>query len=436
MIKKKKKKQSCPPPLPNSFFYFRYKTSQHQRWSVSSAEDVEERTLFYPYWFHRVTCFVCCNHSVVFIMENVHNPHGLDLLLYWEMHRFFTFPMPWDCIHSKQELTSSGYYWTGNHLRCHFCELTIEKGDVTSNVNGQHLLLSPTCTLMTNSSNNIEMCSDPTNYRYEAHRLYSFLTIDWHAPISVYDVAKWGFHFLSSPDISRCIFCRLEIRGWEENDRADLEHTRWNPHCAFMSNIRVGNVPIGGEENYHLMLMNNVSATRIPLTRPEYKNVFTYVGSARPVLLESWGVTPVETAKYPQYALYSKRLETYERWPQQMAQRPPAMCDAGLYYTTSGDRCICFWCGLGLKDWGTPDIPVEEHEKHKPRCLHLLLRSFKQHDPENIVCMTCRHCNDRDVEMVYLPCRHMVSCEKCVKNSATCIYCDKIIMAYVHVFLA
>jgi len=104
------------------------------------------------------------------------------------------------------------------------------------------------------------------NYKFEAIRLYSFLTLEGLSfKVSVFELARCGFYYAGSEDYSRCVFCQLEVRGWEEDDTVEGEHRRWNPTCPFLVNPKdVGNVPIGQEdtalgttENIQLNTFNN-----------------------------------------------------------------------------------------------------------------------------------------------------------------------------------
>lgn len=65
---------------------------------------------------------------------------------------------------------------------------------------------------------------------------------------------------------------------------------------------------------------------------------------------------------------YSARLNSFEKWPRQIAQKPDAMASAGFYYTKVGDGVRCFCCGLGLINWERNDNIIFEHKKHAPYC--------------------------------------------------------------------
>ncbi|XP_053391864.1 baculoviral IAP repeat-containing protein 2-like [Mercenaria mercenaria] len=81
----------------------------------------------------------------------------------------------------------------------------------------------------------------------------------------------------------------------------------------------------------------------------------------------------VEKPKFPQYAVYSKRLESFDAWPEYLPVQKKDMVEAGLVYTGVGDSVRCYFCGGGLRNWEIGDVPMEEHAKWYPKCPHILL---------------------------------------------------------------
>ncbi|XP_053396407.1 baculoviral IAP repeat-containing protein 7-like isoform X1 [Mercenaria mercenaria] len=81
----------------------------------------------------------------------------------------------------------------------------------------------------------------------------------------------------------------------------------------------------------------------------------------------------VEKPKFPQYAVYSKRLESFELWPEYLLVQKKDMVEAGLVFTGVGDSVRCYFCGGGLRNWERGDVPMEEHAKWYPKCPHILL---------------------------------------------------------------
>ncbi|KAF4525546.1 hypothetical protein B566_EDAN012953, partial [Ephemera danica] len=159
-----------------------------------------------------------------------------------EFKRLCTFPFIWRSANGKLYLVQHGFYYDkiSSSLICAFCNETFQDSE---NLIQEHSSKSPTCSLR----GNIPL-GDITNYRFEKHRLISFLLCsDWQAPVNPYDLAKSGFYWTGDADAVRCIFCRVEIRNWEDDDTADGEHRRWSGSCPFMNGRNVGNAPLGQE---------------------------------------------------------------------------------------------------------------------------------------------------------------------------------------------
>ncbi|CAB3388758.1 Hypothetical predicted protein [Cloeon dipterum] len=220
---------------------------------------------------------------------------------------------------------------------------------------------------------------NPSNYIFESHRLYSFLSANWrNAFVSAFDLAKYGFYFTGDGDSCRCMFCKLEVRGWEPGDTANGEHRRWNPHCPFLQKGNLtGNVPIGLELTFssHDSLSNPFVPTPIAKYGPHLK---LCKNTKQNVLIEALGITPIGDMKYRQYRTLQSRENSFKLWPKQISQTPDVLCTAGFFYTGSGDRVICFQCGGGLKDWHPEDTPWSEHAKWFSSCPYLNIKKGKQ----------------------------------------------------------
>jgi len=189
--------------------------------------------------------------------------HLNNLKLNLALHRFFSFPGDYDqrAGMSRLDLSHSGFFFTFDFqsLQCFFCSLEIKslqgwKGLTLDQMNQKHDAESvqqfgQSCPLVSGEEVGDVPIVNPTNYNYEAHRLYSLLERRWtNHNVSVYDLAKNGFYHTGQDDNCRCWFCKLEVRGWEPGDTAVGEHNRWNPRCSLLqTNGQTDNVPIGHE---------------------------------------------------------------------------------------------------------------------------------------------------------------------------------------------
>ncbi|KAJ8314791.1 hypothetical protein KUTeg_006941 [Tegillarca granosa] len=75
--------------------------------------------------------------------------------------------------------------------------------------------------------------------------------------------------------------------------------------------------------------------------------------------------------KYPKYTDLFKRISSFRHWPPEIVQTPEGLAEAGFFYTGTGDKVRCFFCGIGLMGWEPDDDVWEEHERWSPTCIHL-----------------------------------------------------------------
>ncbi|KAK0063300.1 baculoviral IAP repeat-containing protein 3 [Biomphalaria pfeifferi] len=75
--------------------------------------------------------------------------------------------------------------------------------------------------------------------------------------------------------------------------------------------------------------------------------------------------------KRPEYALTSKRLETFSSWPRDHHLTAHELSEAGFYYAGYGDCTRCFHCGGGLRNWEDEDDIWVEHARWFPKCAFL-----------------------------------------------------------------
>ena len=75
-------------------------------------------------------------------------------------------------------------------------------------------------------------------------------------------------------------------------------------------------------------------------------------------------------------------------WPKMILFPPNVMAKAGFFYTGHNDDVSCFYCGVGLQDWGTYDDPFLEHALHSHTCPYINMYKWREQeesleDPRN-----------------------------------------------------
>ncbi|CAB3376649.1 Hypothetical predicted protein [Cloeon dipterum] len=304
---------------------------------------------------------------------------NLDL----SMHRFLTFPPSFRQAHSWELLlilAEVGMYFKTENLYCNFCEFTISRQDfpkylsLGSETARKEILKSQekfNCTISIGDSTNVPLGSvfRTPNYEFEAFRLFSLVKkSDWQF-VDPFALARSGFYFTGEEDKVRCVFCMLEVRGWEQGDTPHGEHLRWNPDCPFLRDSRsVVNVRIG-EELVQGQIRENpfTEANGMEKYGPNLHFLNTSTLLFLDLSIRNWSA-PVHSS----FATLKSRMDSFrEFWPPSLGQKTEEMARAGFFYTGSGDRAICFHCNLGLKDWYLGDDPFDQHTRWRPTCQFL-----------------------------------------------------------------
>jgi len=113
---------------------------------------------------------------------------------------------------------------------------------------------------------------------------------------------------------------------------------------------------------------NVTSSSQQDDTRPPTQTVNNGISSATINKLTPLGVN-FDKPRYPQYAILTVRMSTYNGWP--ATQTPKQMADAGFIYAGYADYARCFFCGGGLRNWEEGDDPWIEHARWFPRCAYV-----------------------------------------------------------------
>lgn len=80
---------------------------------------------------------------------------------------------------------------------------------------------------------------------------------------------------------------------------------------------------------------------------------------------------------HPTKLFYIAREQTFENWPTQLSQKPKDLIQNGFFYTGVGDKVMCFYCNVTLKQWEKDDSIETEHLKWEPNCLFAKMISNK-----------------------------------------------------------
>lgn len=273
------------------------------------------------------------------------------------------------------------------------------------------------------------------------------------------EMAAAGFFFLNREDAVKCVYCGVVIKDWEPGDRAVAEHRRWSPDCEVVSSQR--------RRRGCVDAVSYDSCTPFdPPLPPQQSRPQQQPPPAVP------RATPVHATRptWPQYRSREARLASFKDWPPAIPVKPATLSEAGFFYSGTGDRTVCYFCGRGLRDWEPGDDPWLEHELWFPGCWHVQLHKGNdfvraiaeqrdaliaaKKDPRQTAAVVlpessksqprdeapdspvgnaestatddkrlCKICYENEMGVVFLPCGHIVACVDCALSVADCPVC-------------
>ena len=141
-------------------------------------------------------------------------------------------------------------------------------------------------------------------------------------------------------------------------------------------------------------------------------------------------------AKHPQYSSYSKRLSSFDGWPEKSPIHPEELSAAGLIYFGLHNIVYCYFCNKTLYHFKDGDCAYEIHRLAAPWCPfiqllyynnlaiqcpnHTFLVKQKENIPEQLL---CKICYVNPLCIVFLPCRHALGCIQCSLKLEMCAVC-------------
>jgi hypothetical protein len=161
---------------------------------------------------------------------------------------------------------------------------------------------------------------------------------------------------------------------------------------------------------------------------------------------------------------YTTRITSFSTWRVPIGFDVQKMVEAGFTYSRNKvyiDQVYCSFCNVYLRKWKNTDNPQREHEIFSPDCPFLKFikdprvqyslskgkeerevyhtyRRVHNYDntPEEFLELvpslgepspatdyTCKVCMEENCTILFLPCRHLCCCKKCVKVLTKCPIC-------------
>lgn len=234
--------------------------------------------------------------------------------------------------------------------------------------------------------------------KHERERLSTF--DDWPASDTVQPsaLARAGLFYTGQGDRTRCAFCRGVLHRWQPSDDPDDEHCRHFPDCPFVRQQDIGNVPLQRDAS------------------PDRQMSALSIGDViNDVSHSTCGDSVVAaTISFPGDVATSNQVELVN--PRQ-----------GL---VTGNSELLTLAENSVEQQVTQNVRRATYTLDDEEQM-LMDENRRLHEAK-----TCKVCMDRDVNTVFLPCGHLVSCDQCSPKLRNCPICRTYIRGTVRTFLS
>ncbi|XP_068442335.1 E3 ubiquitin-protein ligase XIAP [Clinocottus analis] len=324
--------------------------------------------------------------------------------------------------------------------------------------------------------------------RSEEARLQTFSSWPSTAPVRPRDLAQAGLYYLGNDDQVQCFCCGGMLAHWAAGDTAWAEHTNHFPYCFFILGHDVGNVPFHGgtgEEE------NESSSKQHANVRVSMGSLEERLGSFASVLhpvdherlaragfysagtggdkvlcfrcgggLKGWQAEEdpwEEHAKhYPgcSFLLAEKGQEFVNTIQLQDPRQNRAASSHLNGFSGHGNEVLQSAMAQKAIGMGLEPSVVEKTILDKisatgsgystvEELVEDCLSNSQEQDVDPLEKLRelqrekqCKICMDRDISIVFIPCRHLATCKKCSDSLVKCPICCLAITQKIQTFIA
>ncbi|XP_068186703.1 baculoviral IAP repeat-containing protein 2 isoform X2 [Antennarius striatus] len=359
----------------------------------------------------------------------------------------------------------------------HYPNCRFVRGDRADNVSlGGAASGALTCQLSTGAPtlNNV---SNPAMQQSD-ERLLTFVNWPTRIPVRPDQLAKAGFYYVGRNDDVKCFCCDGGLRCWESGDDPWVEHAKWFPRCEYLLQEKgqefVHQIQARFPRLFEQLLTNGDSSSREFVDPPVQSKILTSGENYRTVqelvsdllsaedqkreeeremLAEAMASDGFTFVKRHQAALI-QRLKSVEPVFEHLREQSVLTTEefSGLKAQTSAKEQTARLIELILtkgnaaaevfRNW------IQKNDVHLLR--DLMAQSNEAASPSQDLSdlpmeeqlrrlqeeRTCKVCMDKEVNIVFIPCGHLVVCKECAPSLRKCPICRGLVKGTVRTFLS
>lgn len=331
--------------------------------------------------------------------------------LQFEHARIQTFNYwPQDLPVSPDDLAEAGFYYTGDRdlVRCFHCSVSVDQwvpGDIPVE---EHIKHSPDCSFAKAVARRKQQLESHMTPNPQAtaevmkdyqHRLASFKEWPQEARVSATDLATAGFYFTGSGDGVRCFSCGGALKGWLQGDTAWGEHAKYFPSCQHVQQ----HAPMAVMPSYDEPWSQPVQSQRHQQKQPD-----VYIQQAVEMGFPEQLATQVKTQQQTMFDSFEGFLELLLAEQNKTVAAAPgdSQSATSIQQTT-------------LVPTAPPDTQDMHHE-------------LKQLQESRL----CKICMEKEATILFMPCAHILCCQKCADNAHECPVCRTEIQSRIRSYFA
>lgn len=237
------------------------------------------------------------------------------------------------------------------------------------------------------------------NFNLEKDRISSYPNKFKFRSFDIRELAFHGFYFKDKFTI-QCHFCNLKCKRLSKKDNnIEAVHKWLSPKCP----MHCGNT-------------NNVSLIPDKFEKMQKRNAMIILMS--PPSFSVVKVRNFNEMAHPEFRSLERRLKYFDDF---------SIGNAGFYFSKNLGTFVCYYCNMKLMD-----AEYDGHETFKnhtsENCNHVKLSELARNTLE----MTnnenqqlyCKICYVKPMQVMCLPCSHIVMCAECVLKVDRCVCCQ------------
>lgn len=267
-------------------------------------------------------------------------------------------------------------------------------------------------------------CKDTTNMKSAEARLLTFKNWCFTHVVTPLALACDGFYrheSKSASDSVKCVYCGLTLFQWEPNDIVSMEHRDKSPTCPFKTGKVANDISLNEIEVYYhrclTMFRSKLFDEKVLRSDQDFNATVKKI-------LNLFSIR--DNLMLTNEAIFSK-LSIDIQSPGECGAVGGRLEFDSLMSEPQDDKKSEINKLWKKKKDPSPNLSEEE--------IQSAILTISEENSRLKESKLCKICVDKDINTVFLPCGHLVSCQGCAPRIKTCAVCRTLILGTVLAFI-